>query len=106
MQWMLSARLFRLSAAAHTSGFMSVSGIATNTVLFHWISRGCDMMANRSTGFVQIAQSAASYEQQGEFELAAAHWDKASVLARNDSNRHWAQERMQFCHNAAVRGWS
>lgn len=44
-------------------------------------------------------------ERNGEYSRAAELWSKALMFARGTSGRFWASRRMEFCANAANRGW-
>lgn len=52
------------------------------------------------------ATGASRAERNGEYLKASELWRKALSFSRGKVNRHWASIRMEFCINAANRGWS
>lgn len=44
-------------------------------------------------------------EKRGEFQKAAEVWAKALFISSLAVNREWAGSRIEFCANAARRGW-
>ncbi|HFU1359331.1 TPA: ANR family transcriptional regulator [Citrobacter farmeri] len=55
--------------------------------------------------FMSYAASAVIAEQKGDFGRAAEEWAAALSLAQRSVNAEWAGSRMDFCSNAAMRGW-
>lgn len=55
--------------------------------------------------FMSYASSAVIAEQNGEFQKAAEVWGKALFLSSQPVNREWVGSRIEFCVNAARRGW-
>lgn len=55
--------------------------------------------------FLSYASSAVIAEQNGEFQKAAEVWGKALFLSSLPVNREWVGSRIEFCANAARRGW-
>ncbi|MFJ5159710.1 ANR family transcriptional regulator [Pantoea sp. NPDC088449] len=55
--------------------------------------------------FLRLAIIAAETENAGAYAFAAATWLAASELARQPSNKRWAEDRSNFCENALMRGW-
>ncbi|ASG44439.1 ANR family transcriptional regulator [Salmonella enterica] len=51
------------------------------------------------------ATGAIRAERNGEYSRAAELWGKALMFARGTSGRFWASRRLEFCANAANRGW-
>ncbi|HGW5506331.1 TPA: ANR family transcriptional regulator [Citrobacter koseri] len=55
--------------------------------------------------FMSHADRAVIAEQNGEFGKAYASWAAALLVAQRPVNAEWAGSRMEFCNNAAFRGW-
>lgn len=51
------------------------------------------------------ATGAIRAERNGEYSRTAELWGKALMFARDASGRFWASRRLEFCANAANRGW-
>ncbi|EBP3538335.1 ANR family transcriptional regulator [Salmonella enterica] len=51
------------------------------------------------------ATGAIRAERNGEYSRAAELWAKALMFARDAPGRFWASRRLEFCANAANRGW-
>lgn len=51
------------------------------------------------------ATGAIRAERNGEYSKAAELWSKALTFARSHTMRVWSTRRMEFCSNAATRGW-
>ena len=51
------------------------------------------------------ATGAIRAERNGEYSRADELWAKALMFARDASGRFWASRRLEFCANAANRGW-
>ena len=74
---------------------------------------GCDMVTitrnsdirKKCSAFMSYASGAVIAEQHGDFQKAAESWSKALAFSRHLLNREWAGVRLEFCVNAAKRGW-
>lgn len=55
--------------------------------------------------FMAHALRAVSAEKKGDFGKAAEVWGEACLLSGIAVNREWAGTRIEFCSNAAKRGW-
>lgn len=54
---------------------------------------------------MSFASRAVIAEKRGEFQKAAEVWAKALFISSLAVNRKWAGSRIEFCNNAAQRGW-
>lgn len=61
--------------------------------------------SHKPSPFLRLAIIAAEAENAGAYAFAAATWLAASELARQASNKRWAEDRSTFCENAQIRGW-
>lgn len=55
--------------------------------------------------FMTYASRAVMAEQKGDFGKAAEVWSKAIARTTIPVNREWVETRIEFCANAARRGW-
>lgn len=60
---------------------------------------------SQASPFMSYAFKAVQAEKRGEFQKAAEIWSKALFLSSAVVNREWAGTRIEFCSNAAKRGW-
>ena len=61
--------------------------------------------SHKPSPFLRLAIIAAEAENAGAYAFSAATWLAASELARQASNKRWAEDRSTFCENALMRGW-
>lgn len=61
--------------------------------------------SSKASPFMSYAFKAVLAEKRGEFQKAAEIWSKALFLSSVVVNREWAGSRIEFCANAARRGW-
>ena len=61
--------------------------------------------SSASNNYGCYATGAIRAERNGEYSRAAELWAKALMFARDASGRFWASRRLEFCANAANRGW-
>ena len=61
--------------------------------------------AKKVSPFMSFASKAVMAEKRGEYQKAAEVWAKALFISSLSVNREWAGSRIEFCANAARRGW-
>lgn len=55
--------------------------------------------------FIALAKEAALLEASGLWDEARMHWGIARKVARKSENKQWAQDRADYCLQAAHRNW-
>lgn len=56
-------------------------------------------------GYMGLAQQAAEMEAAGQWDCACTFWGMARKAAKKPENQKWAQDRADYCLQAAHRNW-